>query len=285
MNQYRMGHTATLLNNGMVLITGGIYGGQSYTNRSAELYDPLSGTFSYTTGSMTTPRAFHTATLLNNGKVLIAGGDDEYGAGVLSSAELYDPVTGTFSATTGTMASRRYSHTAALLNDGRVLIAGGENGPPFVPMASAELYDPVTDTFTDAASMSTPRASHTATLLNNGTVLIAGGVDASGNVLAGAELYQPTTLTPPGLVSIAVTPSEPGIAVGTSQQFTAIGTFSDGSTQILQSVTWNSSNQAVARVSNDATNHGTAYALAPGSTTITATAGSISGSTVLTVSQ
>ena len=153
----REDHTATLLADGRVLITGG-NDTDDHAVASAELYDPTTGTFS-PTGSMATARGFHTATLLADGRVLIAGGDP---AGWVAdrpdaSAEIYDPTTGTFSPT-GSMATTRGFHTATLLADGRVLIAGGENGAG--SLASAELYDPTTGTFSPTGSMSTPRALH-----------------------------------------------------------------------------------------------------------------------------
>jgi hypothetical protein len=147
------------------------------------------------TGSLITPRQFHTATLLSNGKVLLAGGISAYSAAApgLSSAELYDPSTGTFSAT-GQMTVPRVSHTATLLPDGRVLIAGGYAGIAggFAgASATAELYDPDSGTFTATGHMSVPRFWHSATLLNNGKVLIAGG--APFPLLSSAELYDPAT--------------------------------------------------------------------------------------------
>ena len=88
---------------------------------SAELYDPASGTWT-ATGSLATARDYHTATLLPNGKVLVAGGVDN--TDVLASAELYDPASGTWTAT-GSLATARYYHTATLLPNGKVLVAGG----------------------------------------------------------------------------------------------------------------------------------------------------------------
>ena len=140
------------------------------------------------TGSMSESRGVHTATLLNNGKVLIAGGEQDAATVFLASAELYDPTTRSFSPT-GNLDTARWAHTATRLNDGKVLIAGGENKNG--TLTDAELYDPSTGTFSPTGDLNTPRSFHTATLLNNGMVLIAGGCC----YVASAELYDPTTGT------------------------------------------------------------------------------------------
>ena len=152
---------------------------------------PYAGVFT-ATGSMTIPRIYQTATLLPDGRVLVAGGStDGAFTAALSTAELYDPRTGTFTAT-GSMTTPRFEHTATLLRDGRVLIAGGSDGR--APLGTAELYDPRTGTFTATGSMATPRNGQSAMLLQDGRVLIAGGGGAAG-ILASAELYDPQSGT------------------------------------------------------------------------------------------
>jgi phosphatidylserine/phosphatidylglycerophosphate/cardiolipin synthase-like enzyme len=198
-------HTATLLLDGRVLITGGGPASWSVGGAylaTAEIYDPSTRTFS-PTGSMSTPREDHTATLLRDGRVLIIGGND-FGSHTTASAELYDPKTGTFTPT-GSMETARGFHTATLLADGRVLVTGGDaaawdDSGPF--LASAEVYDPKTGTFTTTGHLATGRAHHAATLLADGRVLITGGTpgQAGGNgsgttSLTAAELYDPITGT------------------------------------------------------------------------------------------
>jgi hypothetical protein len=180
------GDTATLLLDGRVLIAGGDgSSAEAQRTAAAELYDPKTGEFSWT-GSMMTPRAFHTATMLSDGRVLLAGGDN--GSGINSSAELYDPSSGTFSPT-GSMSSARQNQVATLLADGRVLVAGGDVGTGN-RIVSAELYDPATGQFSPTGNMTTARVNPTATTLLDGRVLIVGGV-ALVDASYGAELYLP----------------------------------------------------------------------------------------------
>ncbi|WP_235216819.1 kelch repeat-containing protein, partial [Archangium violaceum] len=229
----RSGHTATLLPDGRVLVTGGTHSGTEQS--SAEVYDPATGLWS-AAGTMAMPRAGHTATLLPDGQVLITGMGSP-------STEVYDPVTGEWSPTDSQSQPRTF-HTATPLSKGQVLLTGG-NGPlasaevytaPGVPspageleeartdlmavllpdgqvlvaggsgtsgpLASTELFNPVTGLWTHAESMQTPRASATATLLQSGEVLVVGGTGlegsdlramSSGPALSSAELFNPLT--------------------------------------------------------------------------------------------
>jgi len=186
-------HTATLLNTGKVLVAG-------WGNAFAELFDPATKTFTQT-GSMVQPRVGHAATLLKNGKVLFTGGIQgaPTNTTVLAEAELYDPGSGSFSATLQPMAIARNLHTATLLSDGTVLVTGGLDSAG-KPLASAEVFTLTTQSFAAAkGSMETPRAIHTATRLTDGTVLVAGGSDGN-STLATAEVYDPTagTFSPTG---------------------------------------------------------------------------------------
>ena len=195
LNTHRIYHTATLLKNGKVLVVGG---GEviwccpeTIPLNTVELYDPDTGTWSFT-GNLNTAVESHTATLLQNGLVLVAGG---YADGPLNSAELYDPDTGKWTSV-GILGGNigRYNHTATLLPDGRVLIAGGASS---VPVGPAQLYDPDTGAWSSTGDLNETRFNHTATLLPDGKVLVAGGMRPRDSPqfsivsVSSSELYDP----------------------------------------------------------------------------------------------
>lgn len=209
LNAARVFHTATLLRDGKVLVVGGtanavkgFFTGKTFL-KPAELYDPATGTWQRT-GDLLTARAHHTAMLLADGRVLVAGGVGEKGV-VLASAEVYDPTTGVWTRTRGQMGTARAAHTATFLPatapppasppgtpvmpTGKVLVAGGV-GNNLSILDSAELYDPATDTWTRARSLTTRRWAHTATLLNGRHILVAGGYGVTGSLVQNtAEVY------------------------------------------------------------------------------------------------
>src|SRR6266478_5310658 len=164
----RTGHAATVLADGRVLLTGGRDGAGTIV-ATAEIFDPATET-STAVGALVTARVSHTATLLPNGRVLIAGGTSATGS--LSSAEIFDPANpgAGFRVLSATMGAPRARHTATLLKDGTVLIAGGDVA------GTAEIFDPTTETFSSTLlTMAAPRIGHTATLFSNDSVLLAGG--------------------------------------------------------------------------------------------------------------
>ena len=205
----RQQHTTTRLADGRVLVAGGMSGTSPATAgrvtlasyqtadvdaflATAEVYDPTTRGFSRT-GSMGTPHQGHTATLLADGRVLVAGNGGESSPSG-TSADVYDPATGEFSQT-GPMKTGRWLHTATLLSDGRVLILGGRS-PRDSVYRSAETFDPRSGKFSSAGSMGEGRQQQTATLLPDGRVLIAGGYwsdGQEGRVLSSTEIYDPTT--------------------------------------------------------------------------------------------
>jgi N-acetylneuraminic acid mutarotase len=198
-----LGPGATLLLNGKVLVAGGNIGAS--LPAPAELYDPISDSWSPPVTFASTALVDHSVTLLSDGRVLVAGGDDDrnYNASV-ASAELYDPAANVWSTATS-LSNARESHTATLLSNGKVLVAGGllvtTDGfqTSRVEVASAELYDPVANTWSPAGNLLTPRDGHTATLLPNGKVLVAGGevliAGGASTVTGSAELYDPVANT------------------------------------------------------------------------------------------
>jgi len=193
MNHPRGHHIGTLLPNGNVLVTGGIDVFTSVT-ATAEVYNSDTGAWTLT-GPLSSGRSDYLSTLLPNGKVLVAGGFSAHGL-YLTNCELYDPNSGKWTNTgplnVARTATRTGHSTATLLPDGKVLAAGGNvyqenaNGT----LASAELFDPASGTWTMTDSLPGPRSDHTATLLLTGKVLVAGGTDGTTN-LSSAVLYDP----------------------------------------------------------------------------------------------
>jgi hypothetical protein len=195
MTAAREGHTVTLLSDGRVLITGGCNNAvadrvvcDNYLD-SAEIWNQATNAFTVTAGKMTAARAEHTATLLPDGRVLIAGGKNA--TSVLSSAEIFDPATGLFTPT-GNLGAARKGQTATALGDGRILLAGGYSN---APLSSAEIYS--LGAFTTVPTpMSAARYRHTAVVLNNGKVLLAGGENSDSltfdfNYLTSADNVAP----------------------------------------------------------------------------------------------
>jgi hypothetical protein len=209
------GAIATLLTDGRVLIIHACL-------PTAELYDPGTGTFT-ATGALAAARIGEAATLLPDGRVLVTGGGscDDANPGTWATAEVYDPTSGSFSGV-GSMSRPRQGHTATLLPDGRVLVAGGTTGAAAVAaggiqlasvrsvatypdvLATAELYDPATGTFSRTGSMTTERVNHTATQLADGRVLVVGAGDSNFGNLPSAEVYDPATGAFHGTGSMAV---------------------------------------------------------------------------------
>jgi len=224
MNGSRTLHTATLLPDGQVLVAAGFGTNQSVLTpaglTNCEVYNPISGTWT-NTGSMAAARWYHMATLLPNGKVLVASGFAGSGGGFRTSAELYDPATGTW-ANTGPLSIGRTEGTATLLPSGNVIVIGGYNNPNIV--TNAEIYNPASGTWTATHQLNLRRYGHSATLLANGRILVAGGQsfgvgfatnhvelfdsDAGNwtspvNTMARARQFHTATLLPSGSVLLA----------------------------------------------------------------------------------
>lgn len=187
MTTERESHTATLLDDGRVLITGGHKGRRAniVIYKSAEIYDPQKGKFT-AAAELTVKRHKHEAVKLSDGRVLILGGSDERdGDGAYRNAEIFQPSNGRFTALKNNMQAARYKlqGTAIVLNDGKVLIAGGST--------RAEVFDPATDSFSFAeGEMGTKLLFSAATLLKNGQVLITGGYTDGPVVSSNAWLYR-----------------------------------------------------------------------------------------------
>lgn len=191
--------TMTALADGRVLVTGG-WGGTA-----AQVYDPAAQAFQ-ATGSMHCRRYAPVAVRLADNRVLVAGGvraDDVTPPCDTASAEIWNPATGTWTFTAGLMSSKRVGAWATLLPGGKVLVAGGTPAWGGAPVASADIYDPATDSFAPTGSLRTARrqwgTSDTVTL-DDGRILLVGGAgdsEAAGEGhLATAELYTPAGLPP-----------------------------------------------------------------------------------------
>ncbi|HLG96819.1 MAG TPA: kelch repeat-containing protein [Bryobacteraceae bacterium] len=184
-------HRATLLQDGRVLITGGYAGAPpSQPLTRSEVYDPATGIFS-PVGPMQVGRNAHTSTLLPDGRVLIAGG---YGD-PLGSAELFNPTTGVFTQT-GSMSTPRAGASATLISNGEVLVVGGFGvGPAYLAVASTDLFNPATGTFSPTGNTIVARGGPGSALLPDGRVLIVGGNGRSGTApyYSSAEIYTPLT--------------------------------------------------------------------------------------------
>jgi len=224
MSSARTGATATLFTSGKlsgkILIAGGFDANATDgALDTAEIYNPADGTFAATDNNMTDPRAFHTATLLQNGKVLLDSGLTDNAGDLSFTADVFDPNAGTngvFTESIGSPMTRAAAASVLFTSGplaGQVLITGGDgcSGSFVCSVAAVEIYNPATDLFTSSPSfdMKESRLTHTATLLNDGTVLVTGGInvaailssgtvigkDASTTFSRSAEIFDPATET------------------------------------------------------------------------------------------
>jgi hypothetical protein len=192
----RFGHTATLLGagegEGYVLITGGRTI-QDVSLNSTEIYLPEQDRWGVGP-SLQEDRFRHTATILMDGRILFTGGYSSAQRKTLATAEIYDPSADRFTLLPTSMSDGRMDHTATRLSDGKVLIVGGWSSQKGATVASTDLFDPLTETFTPIAPLPISRHEHTATLLPDGTVLVVGGLHYSREVqrtLNDAYLFVP----------------------------------------------------------------------------------------------
>ena len=262
----RFGHTATKLPDGRVVLIGGEYigvpfGGGVYVHQNDQVAPTKSVVIFNTDGSWMVAadtagdHVHHTATLLQNGKILVTGGTN-------ASVELYDPGSNTWT-TKASLPVSVQLHTATLLPNGNVLVLGGvlatDGTTPSLMRANAEVYDPSSDVWTSLAPMAVPRYTHEATLLPDGTVLVTGARDATGmlltisvtdglgNPVAATEVYDPRS----GGQSIIVDPlPEPryqheatllndGTVLVSGGTYRVTGAGGDSATASVQRYTWN----------------------------------------------
>jgi len=183
------GQSATTLGDGRVLLLGGESAGRSIS--TAAIWDPRTRTTTQISATLILGRAWHTATVLPEGLVLILGGvgvDKQ----IVSTAEIFDAETQTFASLSSSSLTPRARHTATLLSDGQVLIAGGIGNGGQV-LQTAELWDAIETSPVSSAAASSPRRDHSATLLPDGRVLLWGGADENGIALNDGEIFDPTT--------------------------------------------------------------------------------------------
>ena len=183
MNEAAMEQTLVALDDGRVIVTGGISDLETLRGTArAEIFDPATDSWTLT-GDMNAPRPTAKAIALTDGRVLVTGGLDQYASmfGDSPDSETYDPVAGEWTLT-DPMSVRRMNHTLTLLPDGRVLAAGGEDprGSDYFLYSSTEIFDPETNSWSAGPELSQPRASHSATLMPDGSVLMAGGISQDG---------------------------------------------------------------------------------------------------------
>ncbi|MEK2646228.1 kelch repeat-containing protein [Bdellovibrio sp. BCCA] len=193
--QERLNHTATALQDGKVLIVGGAINNSVSTTclNTAALYDPTSNTWS-AAASLVTGRCYHSATLLSDGRVMVIGGRTENSLALgisnyLSTAEIYNPATNTWTAAASMTTNRGY-HSAILLKNGKVFVVGGRNTSGLLTTA---LYNPSANSWAAGPSLTKSRKDHTATLLPEGKVVIIGGVDDAGVILSDTTIYDPSS--------------------------------------------------------------------------------------------
>ncbi len=188
LSEARAAHTATRLNDGRILIAGGMERNGVFFD-DADIFDPRTNTFAKAKNRMSIKRVSHTATLLLDGKVLIVGGWSNRLPE--TSAEIYDPKTETFTSV-GNTHRRRSGHSATLLDNGKVLIAGGFDGHEH--LSEAEVFDPQNNSFTLIGKMRNARSVHAATKLADGRILLTGGEASRGQILSSAEIFDPKTI-------------------------------------------------------------------------------------------